>query len=81
MADLAAAKRLADIYGSDPSAVGATDGTEDDFGDLINDALSELGRPCDTLDDKAYDHVQAVATECRATTMPEWLDHIEAALR
>jgi hypothetical protein len=72
------AEELAAIYGPDPSLVGAADGSEDDWGDLLVDAATRLG--VDLEDVEAWEHFQAVAIECRATTMDAWLAHLEAAV-
>lgn len=82
MTDLeAAGSRLQEMYGPDPTLVGAEDGTEDDFGDLIVDALDALGHDYTELSDEDANHAEDVASACRATTWPEWLAHLEAALR
>lgn len=76
-----AVAELVGIYGSDPQAVGAEDGTEDDFGDLVCDAVELLGYPFETLSDETWDHVQDVAAAAQATTMDGWLAIIDAAIK
>lgn len=78
MTDIAA--ELESIYGPDPSAVGAEDGTEDDFGDLICEAVQRLGYSLEELSDEAWQHVQGVAAASQTTTMTGWLAAVEAAL-
>lgn len=62
----------------DPREVGAVDGTEDDFGDLLVDAVQTVGRDFDSLTDAELGTVHDVAVE--ATTMDDLLDRILAAL-
>lgn len=74
----AAAAELVERHGPDPQMVGADDGTEDDFGDLITDAATLLGRDPEAMADDDWQHFQDVAVECRSTTMIDWLAHLAA---
>lgn len=70
--------RLVAAYGDDPQQVGAQDGTEDDFGDLLLDVAEELGRPVDSMSDEDWQHFQDVAANCQSTNMGDWVAHLEA---
>ncbi len=75
------AERLTEVYGPDPSKVGAIDGTEDDWGDLINEAAEGLGFDPEAMSQDDWDHFQNVAAECRSTNMADWLAHLAAITR
>jgi hypothetical protein len=67
------AARLAEVYGPNPQDVGAVDGTEDDYGDLLGEALEHsLGLTVEDLSTEAYDRLQSAA-DSEATTMIDWL--------
>ena len=73
------ARFLEGIYGSDPSEVGAIDGTEDDFGDLIGDCVTSLTGGDDELDDATFERVQDAAQDT-PLTMIEFVRQLAAAL-
>ncbi len=75
------AQRLIEIYGPDPQEVGAEDGTEDDYGDLLLDAAEEIGWPYESMSDEEWQHFQQVALDCRSTNMQDWLAHLAAITR
>lgn len=72
------AAALEATYGPDPQEVGAVDGTEDDFGDLVSEAAKLLGRDPDAMGDEDWQHFQDVAVECRSTDMAGWVAHLQA---
>ncbi len=74
----AAAERLIDVYGPDPQEVGAIDGTEDEYGDLLIEAAELLGHPFETMSDEDWQHFQNVAANAQATGMREWLEVLAA---
>lgn len=76
--DVAAAK-LVEAWGPDPQKVGAIDGTEDDWGDLLCQAAEALGIDPGAVDDEEWQHFQDVAYACRETTMRAWLGQVAAA--
>lgn len=58
------ARELYPVYGDRPAAVGAADGTEDDFGDLLCDVLTRAGVYDAVTEDQArWDAVQDAAGE------------------
>jgi hypothetical protein len=69
---------LREAWGDNPQLVGAEDGTEDDWGDLICDAACVVGLDPETMSDEDWDHFQLVALESRATTLTAWLAPLEA---
>ncbi len=71
------AEQLRETYGPDPSDVGAIDGTEDDYGDLLNDVWDALLPDCDQ-DDELWQDFQKVALDSRATNWDAWLAPLEA---
>lgn len=78
-ADLAA--RLAEHYGPDPGLVGAEDGTEDDYGDLLCETYEALVGPMDgTEDDALWQHFQQIAGRSRCTTYEGWLAELQATV-
>jgi hypothetical protein len=80
--DEADADWLRGIYGDNPQEVGLEDGTEDDFGDLINDTLVRLGVSDPTaLPEETWERVQDAAGDSQATTMEQWIHDIRYALR
>ena len=64
-------------FGPDPQAVGAEDGTEDDFGDLLTEAALLLGRDPDAMEDEEWQRFQDAAAACPETTMVGWLAHLQ----
>lgn len=74
------AEELTDRYGPNPQDVGAEDGTEDDFGDLIHDAVQILGLDTDRVPDDLWQAIQDAATNTDATDMDGFLDAILAVL-
>ncbi len=72
------AAKLEEYYGPDPSDVGKVDGTEDDFGDLMDDAWVALGNDEDDVDSERRGRFEAVASDSRCTTMSAWLAELEA---
>lgn len=67
--------RVRETYGDNPQAVGAEDGTEDDFGDLIADTLNALGLVDDRepeYDDAAWQRADDAATYCDSESLEEW---------
>jgi hypothetical protein len=59
------AARLEQVYGPNPQDVGAEDGTEDDFGDLLSEAAEFLHENVEDVEDAALDS--------EATRMEAWL--------
>ncbi len=72
------AAELTTQWGNDPQRVGAEDGTEDDFGDLISDAARLLERDPDLMSDEDWMHFQEVAAGSRSTTMRAWIEELAA---
>lgn len=69
---------LAEHHGPNPQEVGAADGYEDDWGDLVYDAAVALGHAPETMSDADWQHFQDVASNCQATNMAAWVAHLEA---
>lgn len=79
----ALAERLVETYGDDPQEVGAEDGTEDDFGDLLSEAIKGLGYDAEALidtDEARWERVQEAASVSTETDMSTWLGELAAAL-
>jgi hypothetical protein len=79
----ALAATLIERYGEDPQEVGAEDGTEDDFGDLISEAVSGLGYDAEAMfdtDPARWERVQEAASVSVTTDMTTWLGELAAAL-
>ena len=72
-----AAAELERQFGPDPQVVGAEDGTEDDFGDLLTEAALLLGRDPEEMPDEAWQRFQDAAAACPETTMVGWLAHLQ----
>lgn len=72
------AARLAEEYGDDPQDVGAEDGTEDDFGDLVSDLADFLFgfEPSDSQ----FSAVEEAATDYEGTTMLGLIEHVASVL-
>jgi hypothetical protein len=76
---LEAAAVLVVAHGPNPQMVGAEDGTEDDFGDLVHDAALRLGLDPEEMTDEEWQDFQDTAAGCQSTTMVDWLAHLQAA--
>ena len=72
------AYRLRESYGADPQEVGAEEGTEDDYGDLLSETYALLGG--NDADDLLWQHFQDVAIASRCTDWDSWLAELSAAL-
>lgn len=82
MADISAvAVELAREFGPNPQQVGATDGTEDEWGELLVAAAMELELQPEHMPEAEWHHFQDVANACQSTTWPEWVAHMQAAVR
>lgn len=70
---------LITLHGPNPQEVGAEDGTEDDYGDLLNDAWDFLGYG--DFEDARWQRFQTAAQNSTATSMEVWLAEIAEAMK
>lgn len=65
-------------HGPNPQEVGAVDGTEDDYGDLLLDVAEYMGYYYE--DDPVWQRFQEVATGSTATDMATWIEDIRKGM-
>jgi hypothetical protein len=71
---------LVELYGDSPELVGSKDGTEDDYGDLLTDALLALGGVFEDLTEEQWQAFEDAAHDSTAKTMAGWVEDLRRCL-